>query len=132
MGTPEKNNDTKIIAALVCLFIGFAFIWNIAAHTAAIYELRLDAKTCEQVRGMGLMPSAECVITAPFYPPVMGQPFGTLVLPDGSDMAVVPLMVNQTNRSMEWSMSMKMQFVVAVMFWVGTIVLLMGAFRDRE
>lgn len=31
-----KRDDRKIIAALICLFAGFIFIWNIAAHTADI------------------------------------------------------------------------------------------------
>lgn len=128
----KKSDDTKIVAAIACLLIGFLFIWNIAAHISSIYELRLDAETCNQVRALGLEPSDNCVITAPFRPAELGPPVGYLTLPDGSDIQITPVAANQTNRSMEWSSSMKTQFVMALLFWGVTFALLLSAFRNRE
>lgn len=126
-----KRDDRKIIAALICLFAGFVFIWNIAAHTADIYELRLDAETCQRVRTLGLTPSDSCVITAPFRP--LGLvPGGHLVLPDGSDIQIAPVAASRTNQSAEWSASMKAQFWAALLFWVATLALLLSAFRGRK
>ncbi|HEU0219966.1 MAG TPA: hypothetical protein VFQ98_04070 [Gallionella sp.] len=128
----KKSDDTKIIAAIICLLIGFLFIWNITAHISDIYELRLDAETCNQVRTLGLEPSDNCVITAPFRPAELGPPAGYLMLPDGSDIQITPVAANQTNRSAEWSVSMKAQFWMALLFWVATLVLLLSAFRDKK
>jgi hypothetical protein len=129
----NSNDDTKIIAALVCLFIGFLFIWNIVAHTLDIYELRLDAETCNRVKLLGIEPSKDCVITAPFRQGGPGIPIGLLVLPDGSEIQISPVAANQTNRSVEWSDSMKTQLVMALLFWVATLVLLLlSALRDKE
>jgi len=109
----------------------FYFIWNIAAHTADIYELRLDAETCHRVRTLGLTPSDSCVITAPFRP--LGLvPGGHLILPDGSDIQIAPVAASLTNQSAEWSTSMKAQFWVALLFWVAALALLLSAFRDRK
>ncbi len=127
----KRSDDAKIITALACLFIGFLFILNIAAHVSSIYELRLDTKTCNQVKTLGLMPSADCVIAAPYQPLGLG-PGGYLALPDGSDIQIVPIAANQTNKSMEWSTSMKVQLLVALLFWVATLALLLAAFRDRK
>lgn len=133
MENRTESDDTKIIAALVCLFIGFLFVWNIAAHISDIYELRLDAETCERVKALGLAPSAaECVFTAPFRHVGIGQPLGLLVLPDGSEIQVSPLAVNQTGRSAEWSAAMKTQFVMTLLFWGVTLALLLSVFRSKE
>lgn len=129
----NKDDDTKIIAALVCLFIGFLFIWNIAAHISDIYELRLDAETCNRVKMSGLAPSAaDCVFTAPFRQAGLGTPVGFLMMPDGSEIQVSPLAASQTGRSAEWSPSMKTQLVMALLFWAATLALLLSAFRNRE
>lgn len=128
----KKSDDRKIIAAIACLFIGFLFIWNLTAHISDIYELRLDAETCSQVKTFGLEPSADCVITAPFRPVGLGPPVGYLTLPDGNDVQISPVAANRTNRSAEWSSSMKTQFVMALLFWAATLGLLLSAFRDRE
>lgn len=122
----KKSDDTKIIAAIVCLFIGFLFIWNIAAHISGIYELRLDAETCNQVKTLGLEPSANCAITAPY------RPVGYLMLPDGSEIQISPVAASRTNKSAEWSASMKAQFVMALLFWAATMALLLSAFRSSE
>ena len=127
----KKSDDTKIIAAIVCLFIGFIFIWNIAAHITDFYELRLNAETCNQVKTLGLAPSADCAITAPYRPSGLG-PVGYLMLPDGSDIQITPIAENRTNRSAAWSVEMKTQFVMALLFWVATLALLLSAFRDKE
>lgn len=127
----KKSNDKKIIAAIVCLFIGFLFIWNIAAHIFDIYELRLDAETCSQVKKLGLAPSASCVITAPFQPLGIG-PVGYLMLLGGDDVQIAPVAANRANRSMEWSTSMKVQFWGALLLWVATLALLLSAFRDKK
>ena len=127
----KESDNRKIIAVLICLFAGFIFIWNIAAHTADIYELRLDAETCHRVRTLGLTPSDSCVITAPFRP--LGLvPGGHLILPDGSDIQIAPVAASLTNQSAEWSTSMKAQFWVALLFWVAALALLLSAFRDRK
>ena len=128
----NKSDDTKIIVAIGCLFIGFLFIWNIAAHVSDIYELRLDAETCNQVKTLGLMPSADCVIIAPFQPAGLGPPVGYLTLPDGNDILISPVAANRTNKNAEWSTSMKAQFWVALLFWVATLALLLSAFRDKK
>ena len=127
----KKSDDRKIIAAIICLFAGFIFIWNITAHTTDIYELYLDAETCQRVKTLGLEPSDNCVITAPFRP--LGLvPGGHLVLPDGSDIQISPTAVNRTNKSAEWSTSMKAQFWVALLFWIATLALLLSAFNDKK
>ena len=127
----KKSDDRKIIAALICLFAGFVFIWNIAAHTVDIYELRLDAEACHRVRTLGLTPSDSCEVTAPFRP--LGLvPGGFLILPDGSDIQIAPVAASRTNRSAEWSASMKVQFWVALLFWAATLALLLSAFRGRK
>lgn len=128
-----ESDDTKIIAALVCLFIGFLFVWNITAHITDIYELRLDAETCNRVKMTGLAPSAaDCVFTAPFLQVGIGQPVGFLVLPDGSEMQISPLAASQTGRSAEWSPAMKTQLVMTFLFWGITLALLVSVFRNRE
>lgn len=128
-----ESDDTKIIAALVCLFIGFLFVWNITAHISDIYELRLDAETCNRVKTLGLAPStADCVFTAPFRQIGVGQPVGFLVLPDGSEMQISPLAASQTGRSAEWSPEMKTQLVMTFLFWGVTLALLVSVFRSRE
>lgn len=127
----KKSDDTKIITAIVCLFVGFLFIWNIAAHVLDIYELRLDTETCNQVKTLGLTPSANCVITAPYQPLGLGSG-GYLMLPDGNDIQVVPVAANRTNESTGWSTSMKVQFWVALLFWGATLALLLSAFRDKK
>ena len=132
MGIRNRNDDTKIIAAIACLFTGFLFIWNIAAHISDIYELRLDVETCNRVKTLGLEPSADCVITAPFRQTGVGIPVGFLTLPDGSEIQISPAAANRTSRSVEWSSSMKTQFVMALLFWGATFALLLGAFRNRE
>lgn len=128
----SKSDDKKIIAALVCLFIGFAFIWNIAAHTVDIYELRLDAETCNRVKLLGMEPSRDCVITAPFRQGGPGIPIGLLTLPDGGEMEISPVAANRTNRSVEWSAEMKTQLVMALLFWAATLALLFSALRNKE
>lgn len=127
----KKGDDSKIIAALVCLFIGFAFVWNIAVHITDVYELHLDAETCDRVKTLGLVPSADCVVTAPYRTPGFG-PAGYVMLPEGDFIQVSPVAANQTNRSAEWSTSMKVQFGVALVFWLATLALLLSAFRDKK
>lgn len=131
-GTSQKNDDTKIIAVIVYLFIGFLSIWNIAAHISDIYELRLDAETCNRVKMLGLAPPANCVITVPFCQAGVGIPVGFLALPDGSEIQISPVAANRTNKSAEWSSSMKTQFVMALLFWGATVALLLIAFCNRE
>lgn len=126
------HDDTRIFAALACLFVGFLFIWNIAAHISDIYELRLDAETCDRVKALGLAPSADCSVTVPFRQAGAGIPVGFLVLPDGSEIQISPLAASRTSRSAEWTSSMKTQFVMALLCWVATFVLLLSAFRSRE
>lgn len=128
----KESDDMKIIAAIVCLLIGLLFIWNIAAHISHVYELRLDAETCDRVKTLGLMPSDNCIITAPFRPAELGPPAGYLTLPDGNDIQISPVAANLTNRSAEWSASMKAQFWVALLFWAATLALLLSAFRDKK
>lgn len=126
-----KNTDTKIIIAIVCLIIGFLCIWNISAHITKIYELHLDTATCNQVKTLGIKPSENCVITAPYLP--FGIiPGGALILPDGGDIQITPIAANQTNQSMAWSFSMKAQFWTAMLFWTTTLVLLLSAFRKKQ
>ncbi|MDO8810848.1 MAG: hypothetical protein Q7J38_02305 [Gallionella sp.] len=128
----SKSDDTKIFIAMVCLFIGFLFTWNIAAHVADIYELRLDAEACNRVKTLGLAPSADCVITAPFRPSGLGPPFGYLTLPDGNDIQISPIAANRTDRSAEWTNSMKAKFWTALLFWIVTLALLFSVFRDKK
>lgn len=126
----KKSDDAKIIAALVCLFIGLLFIWNVAAHITDVYELRLDPDTCNQVRMHGLVPTADCIVAAPFRPGFGA--FGFLTLPAGNDIQISPVAANRTNRSTEWSTAMKVQFWIALAFWVATLALLLSAFRDKK
>lgn len=102
----KKSDDIKIIAAIICLFIGLLFIWNIAAHISDIYELRLDTETCNQVKTLGLVPSTDCVITAPYRTVGLG-PVGYLTLPGGNDIQISPVAANRTDRSAEWSTSLQ-------------------------
>ena len=131
MGYREKHDDKKIIAAIACLFIGFLFVWNVSAHISDYYELHLDAGTCNRVKTLGLMPSADCTITAPYRPTGLGQ-VGYLVLPDGNDIQIAPVAANRTNKSAEWSTSMKVQLWVVLLFWAATLALLLNAFRSRK
>jgi len=126
----EKSDDTKIIAAIVCLLIGMFCIWNIAAHITHIYELKLDTETCEQVKTRGLMPSPDCSVAAPFRPGLGAV--GYLMLPDGNHIQIIPVTAKQTNRSADWTASMKAQFWITLLFWVASLVLLLSAFRGRE
>lgn len=126
-----KSDNTKIIAAIVCLFIGFVFMWNISAHFSHFYELQLDTATCTQIKTLGLEPSANCVITAP-YRPLGIMPDGFLTLPDGNEIQITPLTANLTNKSTEWSASMKAQLWIALLFWVATMGLLLSAFKDKK
>ena len=128
----SKSDDTKIFTAMVCLFIGFLFTWNIAAQVADIYELHLDAEACSRVKTLGLAPSADCVITAPFRPSGIGPPVGYLTLPDGSDIQISPIAASLTNRSAEWTTSMKAQFWTALLFWVATLALLFSVYRGKK
>ena len=127
----EKHDDSKIRAALICLFIGFLFVWNISAHILDYYELRLDAETCNRVRTLGLAPSADCTITAP-YRPIGLDSIGYLMLPDGNDIQIKPVAASLTNKSAKWSTSMKVQLCVALLFWAATLVLLRNAFRNKK
>ncbi len=126
----KKSDDAKIIGAIVCLLIGLLIIWNIAANITDIYELKLDADTCEQVKTRSLVPSPDCVVTAPFRPGFGAT--GYLLLPDGNYIQISPVVANQTNRTAEWSSSMKAQFWVAMAFWATTLGLLFSAFRDKK
>ena len=126
----KNSDDTKIIIALVCLFIGFLFIWNIAAHTATIYELQLDAETCQRVQTLGLEPTSNCIVKAP-YRPFDIIPGGSLILPDSSDIQITPLAATRTNEGMEWSSSMKAQLSIALLFWAATLGLLAIMFKTR-
>ena len=126
----KKSDDTKIIAAIVCLLIGLFIIWNIAARITDIYELRLDTETCNLVKTLGLAPSADCVVAAPFRPGFGAS--GYLTLPGGNDIQISPVAANRTSRSTEWTTSMKVQFGVALVFWVATLALLLSAFRYKE
>lgn len=128
----SKSDDTKIFIAIVCLFIGFFFIWNIGAHVADIYELRLDAETCSRVKELGLSPSAGCVITAPFRPFGLGPPTGYMTLPDGNDIQISPIAANRTARGAKWTASMKAQFWTALLFLVASLMLLFSVFRDKK
>lgn len=127
----ENYDDSKIIAAFACLFIGFLLVWNISAHISDYYELRLDAETCNRVKTLGLTPSADCVVTVPYRPIGLG-PAGYLTLPDGNDLQIVPVAVNRTNKSAEWSTSMRVQLCVAFLFWAATLALLLNAFRKNK
>lgn len=126
----KKSDDRKIIAAIVCLFVGLFFVWNIAARITDIYELRLDPETCNQVKTRGLAPSADCVITAPFRPGFGAS--GYLKLPDGNHIQISPVAANRTDKSAEWSTSMKAQFWIVLLFWLATLALLFSAFRDKD
>jgi len=125
-----KSDDTKIIAAITCLLIGLFLIWNIAAHITDIYELKLDPETCEQVKTQGLVPTANCVFTAPYRTAGLG-PVGYMMMPEGNFIQVSPLAVSLTNKSAEWTTSMKVQFWVAMLFWAATLALLLSAFRSK-
>jgi len=125
-----KNEDTKIIAALGCLFVGMFLVWNIATHITAIYELKLDAETCEQVKTRGLAPTRDCIVEAPFRQGLGAN--GYLLLPDGQHIQISPLAANQTNKSAEWSTSMKVQFLIVLVFWAATLALLFSAFREKK
>jgi hypothetical protein len=127
----KKYDDTKVITAIVCLFIGFLIVWNIAAHVTAIYELYLDTETCNKVKTLGLAPSANCAITAP-YRPFGITPGGYLTLPDGKELQIVPVTANQTNKNTEWSTFMRVQFWVALLFWAATLGLLVSTFFHRK
>lgn len=126
-----KRDNVKIIAAMACLLAGFVFMWNIAAHTSHIYELRLDTATCTQVKTLGLAPSANCVVAAPYQPLVIA-PGGFLTLPDGNDIQIVPVVANQTNRSVAWSASMKIQLWIALLFWLATMGLLLSVYKNTN
>ena len=126
----KKSDDRKIIAAIVCLLIGLFLVWNISANITDIYELKLDADTCEQVKTRGLVPSADCVVSVPFR-----QGFGAtgyLLLPDGQFIQISPINATQTNKSAEWTSSMKMQFRLALLLWAVTLVLLTSALRNKS
>lgn len=127
----KKNDDTKIIAAITCLLIGLFFIWNIAAHITDIYELQLDAETCNQMKTLGLVPTANCVVTAPYRTAGFGA-IGYMMLPGGNFIQVSPVAVNRTNKSAAWSTSMKVQFWVAMLLWAATLALLLSVFRDKK
>lgn len=127
----KKSDDNKIIAALVCLFIGFAFVWNVAVHITDIYEVYLDAETCERVKQLGVMPTANCVVTVPYRTAGMG-PVGYLLLPEGNYIQVSPIAANRTNMTAEWSTGMKGQFLAALLFWVATLALLLSAFSEKK
>ena len=127
----KKYDDTKIITAIVCLFIGFLIVWNISAHVTAIYELHLDTETCNRVKTHGLMPTDNCIITAPYRPLEIALG-GYLTLPDGSDIQIVPIAANRTNKSVEWTTSMKLQFWAALLFWAATLGLLISAFQSKK
>lgn len=126
----KKSDDNKIIAALVCLFIGFAFVWNIAVNIIDIYDVKLDAETCEKVKTFGLVPSADCMVTAPFRQGF--GPAGYLMLPDGEFLQVSPIDVNKTGRTAPWSTAMKVQFGIVLVFWVATLALLVSALREKK
>lgn len=128
----SENDDTKIFIAMVCLFIGFFFVWNIAAHVTDIYELRLDPETCSRVKSLGFAPSDDCVISAPFHPSGLGPPVGYLTLPDGNDIQISPIAANPTSRSAEWTTSMKAKFWTALLFWMVTLALLFSVFRSKK
>lgn len=126
----KKSDDTKIVAAIVCLLTGLFLVWNIAAHIADIYELQLDKETCNLVKASGVEPSANCVVTAPYRTAGLG-PVGYMALPGGNYIQISPIAANRTNKSAEWSTSMKVQFGFALLFWVATLALLLSAFRDK-
>ena len=126
----KKSDDMKIIAALVCLFVGMFLVWNIAARITDIYELKLDAGTCEQVKTRGLVPNADCIVTAPFRLGLGAT--GYLLLPDGQHIQISPLAVNQTSKSAEWTTSMRVQFWIAMIFWAATLAILLGAFFRKR
>jgi hypothetical protein len=142
MEVRKESDDNKIIAALICLFTGFMFVWNITAQISDIYELRLDAETCSRVNLLGLetLPvnppgldaSEDCRVTAPFRQAGIGVPAGFLVLPDGSEMQISPLDARQTTGSAEWSAAMKTQLVMAMLFWAATLALLFSVYRNRD
>ena len=131
MENRKKSDDTKIIAAITCLLIGLFFIWNIAAHITDIYELHLDAETCEQVKTRGLVPTANCVFTAPYRTAGLGL-VGYMMMPDGNFIQVSPVAINRTDKSAEWTTSMKAQFWIVMLFWAATLGLLLSAFRDKK
>ena len=127
----KKSDDVKIITAIACLFIGFFFIWNITAHISHIYELHLDAETCDRVKTLGMMPSPDCTITAPFQPLGL-SPLGFLTLPGGNDIQVAPVAASQLNQRVEWSTSMEVKFWAALLFWAASLGLLVSVFRDKK
>jgi len=127
----KKSDDTKIIAAITCLLIGLFFIWNVAVHITDIYELHLDTETCNQVKTLGLAPTANCVVTAPYRTAGFGA-VGYMMVPEGNFIQISPVAVNRTNKSAAWSTSMKVQFWVAMLLWAATLALLFSAFRSKE
>lgn len=127
----NKSDDRKIIAAITCLLIGLLLIWNISAHITDIYELYLDNDTCNLVKTMGLSPSADCVVSAPYRTAGLG-PVGYMELPDGSHIQISPIAANRTNKSSDWSTSMKAQFWFAMLLWAATLALLLSALRSKD
>lgn len=127
----KKSDDRKIVAAIACLLIGLFLIWNISAHITDIYELRLDNDACNLVKTMGLSPSADCVVSAPYRTAGLG-PVGYMELPGGGYIQVSPIAATRTNRSSDWSASMKAQFWLAMLLWAATLVLLLSALRGKE
>lgn len=125
----SKSDDTKIFIALICLFIGLFFMWSLEAHITAIYELRLNKETCDSMKTYGFSPTADCVITAPFRPFVL-IPGGSLILPDGSDIQIYPVAINETNKAMAWTSSMKAKLLAALLSWAASLALLFSAFRS--
>lgn len=126
-----KSDDTKIVAAIACLLIGLFLMWNIAAHITDIYELHLDKDACELAKASGLTPSSDCVFSVPYRTAGLG-PVGYMELPGGSYIQVSPISANRTGKSAKWSTSMKAQFWFAMSLWVGTLALLLSAFRDKK
>lgn len=127
----KKYDDRKIFAAIACLFIGFIFIWNVAAHSAAIYQLKLDPEACTKVRTLGLEVTDNCFVTAPYRPIGVG-PGGYIVLPDGNDIQVTPVEEKRTNQGAGWTPSMRLQMWIALAFWVATLVLIVSAFWGKK
>lgn len=125
------DTSTKILYALGCLFGGLFLVWNIGAHITAFYELRLDTETCKRVQTLGLEPTSNCIVTAP-YRPFGAIPGGSLILPDGNDILITPVEAKQTRKSLEWTSSMKAQLWVALLLWGMTLVLLIGVYKSND
>lgn len=128
----KKSDDRKIIAAIVCLLMGLFLVWNISAHITDIYELQLDKDTCNLVKTVGVVVSADCVVTAPYRTAAGLGPVGYMALPGGSYIQISPIAANRTNKSADWSTSMKVQFGFAMLLWVATLALLLSALRDKK